>query len=212
MKPKNFIWVALAVAIVGLGLWWFMRPTTAMSEKTSEAPMPAKANAPALSKVEAPKPIAPPSVAPLGQKPDTTPVAATQTPDPNADPQADLKTAISDIVRLYRTGDPVEVYKIYVQPDEFVPDLYQEMEEHEQQGDQIPELQQPTQELHDTIARSWEALEDQTPTFNATGDEAIYWKQGIIPSPDGGYAVGGNADSVTFIKINGKWYLKNGPF
>jgi hypothetical protein len=48
VKRKNIILIALAVAILGLSLWWFTRPTAAVPKKIAEV------GAPALSKVEAP--------------------------------------------------------------------------------------------------------------------------------------------------------------
>ncbi len=210
MKPKNFILVTVivAVVIVCLGIWWGTWPTVAAPERTAEAPTLGKADA--TPKHVAPQTIAPPVVPPM-PKPDAVPVAATPTLAAEADPQADLKTSLADVARLHRAGNQAEAYRIYAPPDKFEPVLYQAMQDDDERSAQISEMQQSVQQLRDTIARSWEALEYQTPTFNDTGNEATYLKQGIIPSTDGGFAVGGNADPVTFIKINGKWYLKDGP-
>jgi len=67
MKPKNFTGAVLLVTLVGIGLWWFMRPTTA-PQKTAEAPMPAKAEVLKLN--PPPTQIAKPAAPPAQTKPE----------------------------------------------------------------------------------------------------------------------------------------------
>jgi len=62
------------------------------------------------------------------------------------------------------------------------------------------------------MAQAFEALENQTPTLNATGDEATYtYTVPTISDMDNGVFTGtGNQISWVFVKINGKWYIKSG--
>jgi len=204
MKLKTPTLIALAVAIVGLGLWWLSQPTTAAPEKMAAAPLPAKTMVPA--KMVASPTIAPP-VAPPAQQTDialaaVAPPIEESPPDPNADPQADLKTAIPDIVRLIRAGDQVGAYKTYCPPDELNPKDVQQMQDLIMQSmaatAQVPELQQLMQKNRDEFARAFEALEDQTPIYNDAGDEATY--KFAMP--------GEGTEPMTFGKIDGKWYIK----
>ncbi len=164
------ILVVLLVTIMGAGLWWFMRPSTAMPEKMAEASRPAK--------VEATKPVAPPAIvppvapsivppvalpiSPPAPQPDAAPVAAAQpitesSQDPNADPQAELKTALADIARLERAGDRLELYRTYTPPDKIDPFMLQEYEKEESDYHVTD-----GQKLNEAIAESYEDLEIET--------------------------------------------------
>ncbi len=164
------------------------------------------------TKTDAPKAVAPPTIAPPAPKSDTEPVAAAKAPDPNADSKTELNSAIADIVRLYRAGDFMEVYQTYTTPDKLDPESIQKVQEslqklqHDQQETKNPQLAQALaqnlQQIYESSAQLYEALENQTPTFNTTGDEATYMM--TKDSFDGTQT----ATPITFIKINGKWYLK----
>jgi hypothetical protein len=158
-----------------------------------------------------PRQFAPPAITPpvasLATKPDSAPAAvpppvAESPPNPNADPQADLKTALPDIVRLLREGDRVGAYKTYCPPDELNPRDIQQMQELLMQSlaaaAQDPGLQQLMQKNQDEFSLAFEALEDQTPTYNDAGDEATY----KFANPSEG------EEPLTFVKIDGKWYIK----
>jgi len=206
MKPKNFILIALLFAIIGAGLWWFMRPTEAPSVKTALVSTPAKNDLPKTvtlpTQVELPKTPAVPAKT-------GTAAASAEPADPNDDPQADLKTAIPDIARLERTGDLLGLYEIYTLPDKLYPMIIQRIRAVQQQtaidaaGD--PRLQQQLEQIREGAARTYEALETQTPTYNETGDEATYMYSAYELTHSAGYG------PKTFIKINGKWYIKPDP-
>jgi hypothetical protein len=212
MKPKNFTLVAITVAIVCIGLWWFTRPRAVIPEKTAQAFDASKANAPALSKVEAPRPIVPsniaPPIAPPAPKSGSAPIAATAPSIPKADPQADLKTAVLDIARLIRDGGDPEAFLVtYTPPDKLDPQRIQEiqmgMQNRTDMGVKDPFMRRMTQDLTELYAKGYESLENQTPTYNDAGDEATYMLTFVYPD---GYS---NQSSKTFVKINGKWYLKS---
>ncbi len=215
MKSKNLILVVLAIAVICAGLWWLMQPSTAMPEKMAEALRPVK--------VEAAKPVAPPTIIPPVAPPiapptpqlDDAPVAATApsatlSPDPNVvpDPQADLKTAIADIARLIRAGDGVALYQTYTPPDKIDSQGLQgaEAEQVYRASRPISELQQ----IDEPVAEAFDALEDQTPTFNAAGDEATYVMTWPVEQFSDGHVVlyPATAAPLIMVKINGKWYFE----
>jgi len=70
-----------------------------------------------------------------------------------------------------------------------------------------PQMQQMEKEMSENDAKSWEALEKQTPVFNAAGDEATYVFVITAPLPAGKSSFQ-QVVHQTFIKIKGKWYLK----
>ncbi len=211
MKPKNFILAVLLVVIVAIGVWWFMRSATTVTEKTADAS--------ALSKVGASNGVASPQIAkPLSstvqaktETANTSVTAADATPDA-ADPQADLKTALPDIARLLRSGDWLVVDQTYTPPYKLTPEVMQEFLDAKQieQASLVglaPDLQQTIlrgrQQIQEEAAQDIEDLESQTPTYNDAGDEATYlYTARVMGKP------ADHPERKTFIKINGKWYIK----
>ncbi len=210
MKSPNFILRVLVTAIIGILVWWFLRPTPKTQEKTAAAY--------ASSNVAAPKPLAPPQIAkplasPVKVNSQTTTSAPPVAAPAEADPQADLKTAIPDIVRLFRAGDDAAFEQTYTPPDKLDPERIQQLQAQQQQirdmVAQDPRMLPMMQSGIDTAAQSYEALETQTPTFNASGDEATYMLTRLKVS-NGKVVLGDTQIPMTFVKINGKWYWKGG--
>jgi cytoskeletal protein RodZ len=211
MKPRKLILVALVVAIIGIGIWWwFTRSTTAVPEKTADAPMAAKTDA---SKQVVSTPITPPSTPPA-LNPDTVPVATPPTTtvaaapptDSNAADIEELKFINADIAFLVQSGDLARLYQTYTRPDKLNPLALQTLQANQEAMQRIPADQRSPigLQIQEESAKSYEDLEDQIPTFNAAGDEAtynitIYGPAGMIPD---------RQSTVTFIKIDGKWYRK----
>jgi hypothetical protein len=206
MKPKNIVLAALFLIVAGLGVWYF----------TKLAPPLAKAPAPGLNP-GAPKNVipgvAPSSLsAPSGLRPGPASLAATlpiAVPLTNidADPQADLKTAIPDIARLIRAGDLIAFYEKYTPPDKFDPQQIQRIQAQQRQNaSNAPhnlQMQNFLQAIKDGAAQAYDAIEFQTPTYNDAGNEATYLF--TLPTLDG---KPGKQISRIFVKIDDKWYLK----
>ncbi len=204
MKPKNFILLILAVAIVCGVLWWFTRSTMPVPGKIAEVPMPTKSVAP---KQVAPQAIAPPIASPA-PKPDmaTAQSAATPSPDPNASSIAELTAVITDIARLYREGDFVTLEKTYTPPDKLDPQYLQELQNSQTYLQGNPDL---LRMMYGPLAQAYEDMETQTPNFNSAGDEATYIiTQQPFQMRDGTTAGKVDQSQMTFIKINGNWYRK----
>jgi len=201
MKAKKLALVVLILAIVGVGLWWLMQPTVATPEKTAQVLTPTKA--------DAPKQVAPPVQVEL---PKTSAVpanadATSPTVDASADPQADLKTAIPNIVNLLRLGDIYTLKKTYTPPNKLSPEQFQQMLNNVVQGmgrmEENPKLRETMHAAYAETATHYESFENEAPTYNASGDEASY-TYAIQPLFDGDES----QRTTTFIKINGKWYIK----
>jgi hypothetical protein len=195
-----------------------MRSPSATAENAIHLPMPAQPVALALNKVEAPKPspVEKPLAPPVQSKTEAAsapPNSANAGPDPT-DPQANLKTALQDIARLTRAEQLVEEYQTYTPPDEIDPAMVQQLQyEQQHDGDMTPpdptnyhgppteEDKQFWAQLNDAVAHSYEELESQTPTYNATGDKATYQytRPPIFGTHEGPIP-------LDFVKIDGKWY------
>jgi hypothetical protein len=131
------------------------------------------------------------------------------------DPQTDLKTAISNLVRLIRDGEWATFRETYDSPN-FNRDSNVSLELRESQvGFETadPQEKKVMQQGFDVMALSYEALETQTPIFNAAGDEATYQYAPPMYSEDPvtKLSISVQGDTfwpITFIKINGRWYIK----
>ena len=75
-----------------------------------------------------------------------------------------------------------------------------------QQQMSSPEAQQMLQGM----AQMFQSMKDQTPDINATGDQATYQM-----TPPAGMLPPGMPTPpprpMTFVKIDGRWYIKNAP-
>lgn len=206
MKVKNAKLIPLAllvvlVVLVGLGLWWFLSSSTANPPK---APSPPPAAAVPAKRVAYSTTIAAPAAPAAQPKPSagaatTTTVATTSSVEAN-DPQTHLPTAIHELARLFHDGDFMEYIQRYTPPDKLTPEKLQWAREWLAKQTEDPGMQDAHRKGNESLAKGLEALENQTPTYNDTGDEATYMLYVDV--------VGNDPQETTFIKINGKWYLK----
>jgi len=203
MKPKNFALIVLLVAMLGICIWLFTQPTTATPTKIVETPMSAMIVAPKpaahIAQVELPK------LSPVALKSETAEPQPTADAPIATDPQTDLKTAFADMGRLIRAGNMVQFYQTYRMPGKFSPEDAEREKLIEARAKINPNPQ--NQIIQEEFAEAMEALADQSPTFNTAGDEATY----IYTAPTlPGQEVPDSPHPVTFLKYNGKWYIKPG--
>ncbi len=205
---KRKIVVLSVLVIAGVCVWWFTQPASApVREKVataSKAPAPLPPVPPSSAQVVAPK------AAPVVYSQEQAASASTSSVAPVADPQADLKTVFPHLAGLIRSGDLMAYTLAYTPPGKLTPEAIQQLQQLQDRNTThpLPALQQS----RERAAEAWEALESQTPTFNEAGDEATYMLtiSGMargIP----GITQGGTQVPRTFIKIDGKWYLKSLP-
>ena len=210
MKSKNFVIFGAIMALICLGLWWMARSKVSAPNSTVPLSLPANAPAAALDKVESAKPIsvskqiveplAPTVQTVSGSANGMTLSAATDA----ADPRADLKTVLPDFVSLIRKEGWMSAYLSYMAPARLAaipPDAKDNLLESAARYLLTPAGQQ----VAAATAQQYEDLEVQTPTLNETGDEATYFIQPLPPSPA---EPAGSARPITFVRIDGKWYLK----
>jgi len=198
MKPKNFILIILLVIVVGLGIWWFMRPTTAIPEKTAEASTQGKSYAP---KLVAPQAIAPPLPRPANESITGTQSNTKEPTNPNAAAREELNREFSNMAKLIRAGgasDKIEFLQTYYTPEVLAKQFNLTMKQLQQEATMPPDPEGPL--IDEEFAQSWDDLVSQTPTFNTIGDEATYTQ---IKRFDGDSA----PSELTMVKINGKWYI-----
>jgi hypothetical protein len=185
---------AVVVVLVAGAVWLFWKP----------APPP-----PAPKVAEAPKAVAPkvtaPTVAPQVVAPTVAPavpkatVAEATPAKPAADPQAELNTALSDIISLIQSGDLVTAFERYAPPDELAkmsPDQKAQMEQEMSTQMSQPQAQQAMQMMVTVL----QSMQTQTPTLNAAGDRATYQ----LSDPTGQSP---EIVPFSFQKIDGKWYV-----
>jgi hypothetical protein len=209
MKPQNIVIAVILIAAIAAG-------ACAPAEKVADAPK-ADTPAPAATTPPAPavKPTPPtPTPAPAVAKPAMAPVSApAPAPAPAADtgtastgnPQADLSTAIPDVARLMRAGDFAMLTKTYMPPDKYASMTPQQQQ---QMAMMAAMAQSPeAKPMFDALADSFASLKDQTPTYNDAKDEATY----MLAPPAGMAPPNTPPQPVTFVKINGQWYMKDNP-
>jgi hypothetical protein len=209
MRSKNFILITLIVAIMCVVIWWFMRPTTS-PVKTTEVSTSAKVETP---KYVASQPITTPIPPPMPNPIAAQPLPASP-PDSHAAAIVELNDTFTNIVNLLRDNNMLGAYLAKTQPDKIDPNFVQEIQEQQQKNDallaQDPSFRQSLlQGGSGPSIKFFETLETQTPTFNATGDEAtyLYSDNGIGPRVYADNVV--QPVSITFVRINGNWYLKS---
>ncbi len=156
--------------------WWFW--------PAPYIPPPVPANSQRIRAVPPtlPKPrIQPPS--------DVAPVLMA---DGGADPQADLATAIPDLIRLVRAGDYLAMEQRYLPPQKFA-----RLSDGEK-ALMLEEMHSPRmQEKMQNSLQALESIQGSTPVFNDTGEIATF-------TP---IALPGTPAKMTFIRLNGLWYL-----
>jgi len=207
MKPKNLILAVVIVALVGLGPWWSTQPTATIPVKTAEVA------APAPVMVEAPKQVAPPTIAapiapPVAQPaPAPQPVAADLAID---GAQAELNAAFDDIATMIQAGDFEGVSEKYATPTALakIEQIPQERQAAKKQAMQQMMSSPQGQQMKQVMTQKFQSLKNQTPEMNASGDEATYQLKATADLLPPGTAIP-PPRPIGFVKIDGRWYAKN---
>ncbi len=205
----------ILIIFIGMGIWWLIPTSVIPLTKSAELAPPTEAKPAQQTSPDTPKLLTSSMVAPVVEPPVAPPVApsmqnsavAPSPLDPNGDPQADLSTAIPDLVHLARAGDFLSIYLNYTPPGKVNPDNVRTEQTVLQRIARAkatdPKLRQIVQAQDDAAARAYEALESQAPTFSDAGDEATYM---YLPDPE--LVPNGVPYPMIFVKIDGKWYMK----
>jgi hypothetical protein len=167
------------LAALAVWWWWPAKPGPASALGVRPRLRPALVTGAA---VELP-PEAPAEVAPQ-----PVPVMADAAAVPS-DPQADLGTAISDLIRLAQSGDAATMFQNYIQPsaqagmsEQVKSNLIYMMQNEAASPQGLMEMQ---------------FIQSSTPTMDPSGNRATY----LFPA-------GNPRNSLSFVKVNGRWYFQ----
>jgi len=210
MKARNFIFFALIVAVVGVGLWWYIfqpEPAAPVETAAVAAPTPSKVSAPT------PTPAIAGGAAPT-TKPIQDPQTAMTTPAQNDTQaaQAELNVIIDDMATMMRSGDVIGVQTKYLPPDQrpsTVPPGKEAQTQLTQQVMQQMRADPQMQPLFEAQAQALESIKDQQPVLNAAGDEATYQVSMPALTLANGMSVPARTGPMVFQKKDGQWYIKS---
>ncbi len=198
------------VVLLGAGyaVWSFRAPAkSATPEPVANAlattPKPIVPGiAPPRSAVAAP--ILPPVVV-AAQSVSAPAAAPAATGELEPQPQQDLDACIAQTLKILEAKDIPGLIKTLMPPDEIQKMIASgqaaSVEDIAAQFSQMPDLDERLAQLQQTL----ESVKDQTPEFNADGTQATYTpgaSSGVYNSP------GGSSGTITFIKVDGNWYLR----
>ena len=204
LKFKIGLAAAIILAAVLAIFWWpaglstAPAPTAALAIKLPTATPPAKPTRVAF-------PVAPPAA------PATA--VATAAPNPttgtatalSGDPQAEIGTAVDDIISLLRSSEILAFYEKYTSPADQAKWSAAQRAEYAR-VDAMVKANPSADGRTESLIGGFESMKNQTPQMNAAGDEATF--QFIMQPPPGMNAPPKVAPMV-MVKIDGKWYLKN---
>ncbi len=201
LKSKIGLVAALIVAVVLAIVWW------PAGKSTEAAPNPVtatKSPAPSLVKpAVVGMPVAPATAPPAVAVVAASSSAASTATAPVADPQAEIDTAVDDIIRLLRSSELLEMYEKYTSPAEkanWGPGLPAEYA----REDALLKAS-PGDPMTESMIGGFESMKGQTPKMNAAGDEATFV---FTMQPPPGFD-GVRITPMTMVKVDGKWYIKN---
>ncbi len=124
---------------------------------------------------------------------------------PMNDPQADLNFVLPDIANALQAGDLASLYVRYLPPDYVAQMPPQVLAQLPQQAHNLMADPNARQRMM-AVAKLLQALQAQTPVFNAAGDQATY-KLDTYTAEIKTLSTNIKLQEVTFVKQNGKWYV-----
>ena len=188
MKPKNFVLVALLVALAAVCIWWLMKSPSASEDKAAQLPSPIKADAIApvmrTAQVELPK------LPPVAAKSDSSLGSDTLS---DTDPRAELNTAIAGAISLIENNDMADYLKETIPPTMLAKML---------RGRSVEPLAQEMEKskYRDAWLKNLTALkttQSQNPILTDGGNTATF--ETHLDDPV--------RTEVVFKKVNGIWYV-----
>jgi hypothetical protein len=219
MKTRPAVGCLIAIVAFATGLAGCSKPAADAPAPapvtTAETPAPAKTIPPAPAPAKPPVmiPVIAPAKSPLVADAPAAPPANTAS-RPATDPQKDLETALPDALSIVQSGDLKTFVLTYTLPgkdrDDFMSMLdptqdpdFQKLSPQAQamvlQG--MPEM---AKQIAQGMAQGLAAIQNETPTYNDTGDKATY-KVNLPPS--GANSDDASPDSITFVKVNDQWFV-----
>lgn len=212
MKPRIFLIAAVGV-IAGVLAWYMYSSTSGSALKSADAAKPA----PAAAKPVAPAPVVASAVPAQVAKPvvAAVPAAAGATPGPStegvvfvAGPQSDLKTCVAATIHFLEGQDISSLVQTIMPPDAIkrMIDSGQatSIEDIANHYRQMPDVASKM----DQLLQGLRSVQDQAPAMNEDGTQATYKLDTAVTGPGKPDAQAGTPGNITFIKIDGNWYLR----
>jgi hypothetical protein len=206
MKLRTPLTVLL-VAGVTVGVIWFFNKPAPVAAVTAQAATPkAVSLTTPVHVAQVAAPLAP-AVPASGGAPQAS-AADAPAPIGSADPHGDLNACIDDITTMLQSGNISGLIDNYAPPQvlaQMPPEAKAQMEAYMSD----PKAQQQIQ----MMAQVFQGLHSVAPTMNDAGDRATYQ----VPPPAGmaeALPQGANLPPtipITFMKVDGRWYISDGP-
>ncbi len=114
-----------------------------------------------------------------------------------SDPQAELSTAIPDMVNLIQSGQLLTAFKRYIPPS-YLAQMPQPVIDQLEQQEQNLLADPKAQQRRLRVVQVLQTMQGQAPELNSDRDRAVYHDESA-PDPD--------LRQIAFIKVGGKWYL-----
>lgn len=181
MNARRITGLILIAGLLAGTAWWFW-PAPSVQEKPQLARLQPTPTVNEAALTDAP----PPDVEPLATN---VPAAV------SVDPQANLSTAIPDMIQILANQGTLAFMQKYMPPDQLAQMTTEE------QTSLMPQVQARVQ----VILTELLLIGLSSPTYNATGDEATYTLTDSVSVADNG----GQVRNLKLIKLNGRWYIEN---
>jgi hypothetical protein len=182
MISKRLPDLIIVACLAALAVWWWWparpaAPVAIPAARLNRPPPPSVATD-----------LAPPE-APAEAPPPPPVVTVVEVPAGPVDPQAELGTAISDLIRLAQAGDAVTMFQNYIQPssqagmsEQVKTNLIYMMQNEAASPQGVMEMQ---------------FIQSSTPTMDPSGNRATYT-----------FPAGNPRGSLSFVRVSGRWYFE----
>lgn len=214
MKTRVLLIAAICV-IAGAAIWYrYQTPTdnAAKPAGTMAVPAPSQpapvAAAPAVVTSAVPPQVAKPVVKAAAMASSGVTVPADQAETFVAGPKSDLKSCVSATIHFLESQDITSLVQTIMPPDAIKRMIdsgqatsIEDIAEHYRE---IPGIDSKMEQL----LQGLKSAQDQAPTMNDDGAQATYKIDSAVTGPGKPDAPAGTPGNITFIKIDGNWYLR----
>ncbi len=181
MSFKRLPDLIIVACLAALIVWWRW-PATPATPSVAPAVIVSHLPAPVVT-TDVPPPGAP------ADAPPAPPVVTVVIPSAPVDPQAELGTAISDLIRLAQAGDAATMFQNYIQPSA------QAGMSEQVKTNMIYMMQNEAASPQGLLEMQY--IQSSTPTMDPSGNRATYT-----------FPPGNPRGSLSLVKVNGRWYFE----
>jgi len=204
MNSRHLPFLAL-VACLTAGVAWWLWPAAPVPAKTPVVQLPTPPEVTAISPDLLPPEEAamPPGILPPEEpaEPLPAPAADAPVPPPMFDPQAELSTTIPAMIQALNSGEDIWEFGARFSLGRLPPQVTAALTMFKQD----PAYQAAMRQQMESMVVALQSIQNVTPVYDATGDQATYTLS--VPLNIGGAV---NKNTLSFVKLNGQWFLKGG--